>query len=168
MMTEAKTEHIFELISKAFSQEINQSKDGYVVGTEKLNIKNLATGMKLFAIIKTLISKGYVQKDAILILDEPESHLHPDWQNLLAEIVVLLVKQIGVKVVLTTHSANFMLALECMMRKYQINEKSNFYLNKSVDGYIASVSCVNDSIDEIYEEFVKPYSDMFEQRKKFI
>ena len=84
-----------------------------------------------------------------------------------AEIIVLLVKEIGVTVLLTTHSANFMLALETMMRKYQIETKSNFYINrKKENGYMTSVECVNDCIDEIYTELVRPYAEMFELRRK--
>lgn len=51
-------------------------------------------------------------------MDEPETHLHPKWQNLFAEIMLLLVKELGCHVLLTTHSPNFMLALEANMRKY--------------------------------------------------
>ena len=63
----------------------------------------------------------------MLILDEPEAHLHPAWQNLFAEVIVLLVRELGVNILLTTHSSNFVLALDAYMRKYSIEEKTNFY-----------------------------------------
>lgn len=167
IVQEKNADAIFELISQAFSQTLIYHEGSYITGEEKLDVKNLATGTKVFAILKTLIQKGHISKDTFLILDEPEAHLHPDWQNLFAEIIVLLVKEIGVTILLTTHSANFMLALETMMRKYQIETKSNFYINrKKENGYMTSVECVNDCIDEIYTELVRPYAEMFELRRK--
>lgn len=169
IVRENNADKIFNLISEAFSQNLMYHEGSYVTSEEKLNIKNLATGTKVFAILKTLIHMGHVSRDTLLILDEPEAHLHPGWQNLFAEIIVLLVKEIGVTVLLTTHSANFMLALETMMHKHHIEQKSNFYINrKKENGYMTSVECVNDRIDEIYSEFVRPYSDMFELRQKIL
>ena len=59
---------------------------------ERLNINNLSTGLKSFVIIKTLLENGSLKQKDVLILDEPEIHLHPDWQLRYAEIIVLLQK----------------------------------------------------------------------------
>ena len=75
----------------------------------RLRIPNLAAGSKMFAIIKILLEHGLLDESTILILDEPEIHLHPEWQIQFAEIIVLLVKELHVKVLLTTHSSDFML-----------------------------------------------------------
>lgn len=59
---------------------------------EKLDMKNLSTGIKTFAILKLLIEKGILEQKGIIILDEPEIHLHPEWQLIFAEIIVILQK----------------------------------------------------------------------------
>lgn len=71
------------------------SSDGeyYVQNGMKLKISNLATGSKMFSIVKMLLEKGELDSSTMLILDEPEAHLHPQWQNSFAEIIVLLVKK---------------------------------------------------------------------------
>lgn len=139
-------------------------KDGelfYVNDNVKLNAGNLATGSKMFSIIKILLERGEIDENTLLILDEPESHLHPKWQNLFVEIMVLLVKEIGCHVLLTTHSSHFMLAVDAYMRKYNITDLCNFYQTEYVgDGPFVFYKCVNDSLNLIYEDFVTYLSDI--------
>ena len=103
-------EHFNRVIPGTF--EFTSEGDYYVINGSKLKISNLATGSKMFSIIKVLLDKGEIDNTTMLILDEPEAHLHPMWQNAFAEIIVLLVKKLGVNILLTTHSPNFMLALD--------------------------------------------------------
>ena len=78
----------------------------------RLHVNNLATGSKMFFIIKKLLLNGLINENAVLVLDEPESHLHPEWINKFAEILVVLIKDVKVNILLTTHSPNLMLALD--------------------------------------------------------
>ena len=140
----------------------------YVRDGVKLKASNLATGSKMFSIIKLLLSKGEITDKTLLVLDEPEAHLHPQWQNLFAEIMILLVKEIGCHVLLTTHSPNFMLALEANMRKYDVTELCDFYQTKYIDDTMCvDYKCVNDSLEEIYENFVIYLSDMKRLRDSY-
>lgn len=52
--------------------------------------------------------KYVVQKNSLLIIEEPESHLHPHAQAILAKYIVKLVRA-GLNILVTTHSA-FLLA----------------------------------------------------------
>lgn len=128
--------------------------DYYVQGGSKLKFSNLATGAKFFSIIKSLLEEGLVDNSTILIFDEPESHLHPDWQVIAAEIIVLLVKELGVRVLLTTHSSSFVLALDAFSRKYQIVGSTNFYNTVyNSDGSVKYLN-VDDDINVIYKDFL--------------
>lgn len=104
----------------------------------------------------------------MLILDEPEAHLHPKWQNAFAEIIVLLVKELNVNVLLTTHSPNFMLALDAFMRKYDISEKTNFYQTDIVENEFVQYHCVNDNMGNIYEDFLKYLSEVKMLRNEYL
>lgn len=79
---------------------------------EPLDIVNISTGMKSFIIIKTLLQNGSIDENGIIILDEPEIHLHPEWQLKFAEIIVLLQKEFGLNILLNTHSPYFLNAIE--------------------------------------------------------
>ncbi len=73
-------------------------------GEEKLHFDNLASGLKetlpiLLSIQKLLRSK----KEITLIVEEPETNLHPDGIKTIFALLMLLVNK-GHKVLLTTHS----------------------------------------------------------------
>lgn len=137
------------------------SSDGeyYVQNGMKLKISNLATGSKMFSIVKMLLEKGELGSGTMLILDEPEAHLHPQWQNIFAEVIVLLVKELDVNVLLTTHSPNFMLALDANMRKYDMADKTNFYQTDTADSGFVQYHCVNDDMGKIYQDFLQYLSE---------
>ena len=116
-----------------------------------------------------MLEKGKINKDTLLIFDEPESHLHPEWQNAFAEIIVMFIKYLDITVLLTTHSSNFMLAIEAFMRKYKINGKSNFYQTvHENNNEMVRYKCVNDNMEYIYRDFVQYLSKMKNLRDSFM
>lgn len=140
--------------------EFSSDGDYYVRNGAKLKLANLATGSKMFSIIKLLLEKGEIDSSTMLILDEPEAHLHPAWQNKFAEIIVLLVKELKVNILLTTHSSNFVLALDAYMRKYSIEDVTNFYQTDFLECGQVEYKCVNDSVNTIYQDFLEYMSQV--------
>lgn len=131
------------------------------VDKEPIKVQNLATGSKMFSIIKNLLEKGKINFDTMLILDEPEAHLHPEWQNAFAEIIVLIVKEFNSHVLLTTHSPNFLMAIEAYAKKYDLLDKSNYYMaTHNDDNYTVDYVCVNDNLSKIYSSFARPLVDV--------
>ena len=64
----------------------------------------------------------------MLILDEPEIHLHSEWQIIYAELIVVLQKTFDLTILLVTHSSQFLESLNYYMNKYEITEKGNYYI----------------------------------------
>ena len=157
-----KLKNIREKIDQLLPGTFELSSEGryYVQNGVKLQISNLATGSKMFSIIKILLDKGELGDSTMLILDEPEAHLHPMWQNAFAEIIVLLVKELKLNVLLTTHSPNFVLALDAYMRKYRLEEKSNFYQTQILEDGFVQYNCMDDDIGKIYEDFLQYLSEV--------
>ncbi len=158
---------LFEMINSIVPGEFLQSSDGtyYVNDGVKLHVQNLATGSKLFFIIKLLLMKGYLTSKTVLILDEPESHLHPEWINKFAEILVLLIKEIRVNVLLTTHSPNLLLALNVYSQQYSLMGKAHFYLaHKDADSWTTSLDCIDDNIGDGYSHLSLPLIEMHLQQ----
>lgn len=148
--------------------EFSSDGDYYVKNGSKLKISNLATGSKMFSIVKLLLDKGEIDNTTMLILDEPEAHLHPMWQNSFAEIIVLLVKKLGVNILLTTHSPNFMLALDAYMRKYDIADQTNFYQTDALEDDFVQYHCVNDDMGKIYQDFLQYLSEVKMLRNSYL
>ncbi|MFK5976942.1 MAG: AAA family ATPase, partial [Sulfurovum sp.] len=101
---------------------------------QRIELVNTATGIKYFGLFQILSQNNYLNRDSILILDEPEVHLHPKWQLEMAKIIVELVSK-GVNVVVNSHSPYMIEALE----RYGETSKifMDFYLAE--DGYIDKV-----------------------------
>lgn len=158
------------LINEVIPGEFEFSSDGeyYVLNGKKLSVTNLATGSKMFSIIKILLEKGEIDNTTMLVLDEPEAHLHPSWQNKFAEIIVLLVKELNANILLTSHSPNFVLAIDAYMRKHNISSKTNFYQTTYMGDNSVEYKCVNDDIGKIYADFMQYLSEVKSLRDMYI
>lgn len=163
-----KLNSIYEKISSVCSGDIIRSKRsvlGYQrKGSDKvLNVRNLSTGLKTFVILKMLLTSGAIERNGTIILDEPEIHLHPEWQLLFAELIVLIQKEFGVHVLLNTHSPYFLNAIEVYTVKYGVDDKCKYYLAFSKDD-ISNIEDVTDSIEAIYSKLARPLQDLENER----
>lgn len=98
------------------------NKDG-----KSISIKNTASGIKVFGILQLLSKNSFLNKNSMLIFDEPENHLHPNWQLKLAKILVELAKN-GVYVLVSSHSPYMIEALKRFSDSADLEQKTGFYL----------------------------------------
>ena len=75
-------------------------------------------------------------------------------------MIVLLVKELGVNILLTTHSSNFVLALDAYMRKYEIEDLTNFYRTTFNENEMVDYECINDNMNVIYQDFLQYLSEV--------
>ena len=126
-----------------------------VTRTKGLSLDSLSSGMKTFYLIKRLIDNGAIVENGTLILDEPEVHLHPDWQVTLAEVIVLLQREMGLHILINTHSPYFLRAIEVFSGKYDTEDTVKYYLSYN-DGDNAKMKDVTFNISEIYKVLSDP------------
>ena len=124
--------------------------------SEPINIKNLASGIKSLLTIKTIIMNGYVKDKSVLILDEPETHLHPKWQMLLASFIVQLQKEFNITCLISTHSPYFLNSIEVFSDKENISDRCKYYLSEKDKG----VSDVTFSTERIYKILSDTFDDL--------
>ena len=102
---------INDVLDKVVNGEIKNTKDGmqYISANheEPISVMNLSAGLKGFVLIKTLLERGILKEKDVLILDEPEIHMHTEWQLIYAEIIVLIQKYFDMTILVTTHSSHF-------------------------------------------------------------
>lgn len=127
--------------------------------SDALKIANLSAGMKSFAILKLLIENLSIKEKDVLILDEPEIHLHPQWQMIYAEIIVLLQKEFQLTVLLTTHSPYFLDAIELYSLKHGTNGMVHYYLSEMENEQV-EFEDVTDHIDKIFAQLSTPIQEL--------
>ncbi len=118
-------------------------------------LRDVATGIKGFSIIQRLAEKHAFDEKTLLILDEPESHLHPQWIVEYARILVLMQKKLGVKMLIASHSPDMIDALQTFSESEGIAERTNFYLaeESAENSFAYSYTLLGNSIAEIFKAF---------------
>lgn len=132
-----------------------------------------------------LYLKYIVEPGSILIIEEPEAHLHPGNQRILAKILVKLIRR-NVNIIITTHSeflldqlSNFILLSEVEVKnrieKFQYTEE-DFLRSDEISAYvfnydlkrtgtkIEEVEITEDGISQ--EEFLKIHESLYEETLK--
>lgn len=99
----------------------------------RLREANTSMGAKSFLTVSQLLCHGVIHRDTILILDEPEIHLHPQWQIDYARLLARLVHDLDVRLVVTTHSPYFLDALHVYARAYGMAERYQVMLPQPGD-----------------------------------
>ena len=127
-----RLEDIMDLMNRVVSGNVLKRQrymyqiDGNI--STELDISSLSTGLKAFVIIKQLLLNGVLNEKDVIVLDEPEIHLHPEWQLIYAEIIVLLQKKFNFHIIVTTHSSHFYGSSGIVFQKIDIEERCNYYL----------------------------------------
>lgn len=163
-----KLENIYKKLNNVCSGNIIESNKNtndfsYKLNNKELDIKNLSAGLKTFVILKTLLEKGILEENGIIILDEPEIHLHPAWQVIFAELIVLIQKEFNMHILLNTHSPYFLNAIEIYSKKHNIEKKCSFY-SAYLSGQFSEFEDVTNNIEEIYSKLARPFQDLENER----
>lgn len=154
-----KLGEIDTLLNNVVEGEFIIDNDGLKLNQVKymrpIKVSNLSTGLKSFVIIKRLLELGNLRNKDILILDEPEIHLHPEWQIIYAKLIVLLQQKFDLSIIVTTHSVEFLDAIDYYSKYYKINDKCNYYMSVEKDGGF-EFQHVEGDLDKIYEKMIRP------------
>lgn len=172
IVIDKKIEPVIDSINKVIGYNIEWENGRFVTSDYKIDLRNLAQGSKMFLIIKTLLKNGLLQEKSLLILDEPENHLHPEWQKVLAEILILLVKNLGCHIILTTHSPDFVIALDVAANTHELVDKTIFYIaNRQKPGLVDfdEVGVENGpTMNEVYLHLSKSFMELEERREELM
>lgn len=151
----------FELLNPV---EYELGEYGYKISDKKetesdtktvIPLKNLSHSLKKLAFLKMVMEKQLLKENDILIIDNAEDGLHPEMQLVFGETVVLMQKEFGIKVILTTQSPFLLDAIETFSEKYNVEDKMHYYLMK--DGNIRNV---DGETNKIYKEMATPIQEL--------
>jgi predicted ATPase len=161
-LTKKQLESVLKMLNDVSPGELVGKKGTTVyhqAGMDDIVVQLLSTGLKSFVILKTLLIKEKISPQGYIILDEPEIHLHPDWQLKFAELIVLLHRELDVKVLLTSHSPYFIRAIEVYAAKHGVADRCSYYLAET-DGKSGVMSDVTANRDEIYKKLAYAFQTL--------
>ena len=105
----SNTEQDYELL-------VQQYKDGDQVGLTDV-------GFGVSQVLPLLAQCYYAPEGSILILENPEAHLHPKVQSELADVFIDVVKNRKVQIILESHSEHLLLRLMRRIAEYGVEEE---------------------------------------------
>lgn len=162
-----KLEKVYEKLNDIMNGKFVKKNLGnvfYQKNKYEFNIKNLSMGLKTFAILKILLENNSLKEKGTIILDEPEIHLHPEWQVLFAELIVLLQKEFEMHILLTTHSPYFLKAIQVFSRKYEIFDKCKYYIGE-IDGEESTIIDTTDNLENIFYKLTIPFENLMNEEE---
>lgn len=157
-MLQGRIGAVLQKIDAVLPGRIQKQRRGYGLyrpeWKEPLSVKNLSMGLKAFVVLKMLLESNQLKDKDVLILDEPEIHLHPTWQLIYAELIVLLQKEFDLSVIITTHSPFFLDALQTYSKKYESIAKLRLY-NTDVCTNGVTMKDITNSAAEIFSKMAE-------------
>ena len=92
-------------------------------------------GFGVSQVLPVLVLCYYVPEGSILILEQPEAHLHPKVQSELADLLIEVVKNRGLQIILESHSEHLILRLMRRIAEEQISaDDTAFYFCEMNEG----------------------------------
>ena len=142
-----------------------------IVGVDyMINLKNMASGMKTMAAVVRAVENRSIRRGSLLIIDEPESNLHPEWQVKFAIFLVLLQKRLGVYMLLNTHSPYFLQAINVYSKDSEV--ESHFYRmlpdqeetisKQSSEEVLKSYhsDSVGGNLEDVFRDMARPFDNL--------
>ena len=167
----SKLEKFYLKLNELFEGDIILSNRGNYVYRRKnkgneLNLINLSAGLKSFAVLKMLFINNTLQENGTIILDEPEIHLHPEWQIKFAELIVLLQKEFKMNILLTTHSPYFLKAVQVYSKKYKISNECKYYMSE-LDGEQAILVDKTNKTDDLFYKLAISFENLMNEEELY-
>lgn len=90
-------------------------------GDQANNLKDVGVGVS--QVIPVIVAALFAQPGHIVIIEEPESHLHPLAQSKLAELLAQVSKERNVQFIVETHSEHLFRRMQTLVANQQITTK---------------------------------------------
>ena len=116
---------------------------------------NVASGIKSFGVIQMLLESGAINENRLLIWDEPENHLHPEWQLLFARLLVRLAQR-GIPVLLSSHSPYFIQAIRFYSYKTSLQDYVRYYMAEEQSDGLSVIEDVSKDLNRVFAKLAAP------------
>ncbi len=150
-------------LQNLMSGRLNITKSGNIeyldTNNNSMPLSLTAMGITNIGLIDLLIRNNIINKGSFLIMDEPEAHLHPEWQVKLINILYK-VAQAGANIIIATHSIDMIKAVELLIKQDE-DAKNLISLNKMPYNSDFTKLEQEDKIEEILADLSSPFYKMY-------
>ena len=149
---QSKDFHTADIIHGTFAYD--KSSRSIVYQKDGMNI-NVASGIKSFGALQLLLDGYCISNNRPLIWDEPENHLHPQWQVEFAKVIVQIVNS-GIPVMISTHSPYFLQAVRYYSAMYNIEKYVNYYMAECGNDDMVTMKEVTNDLNQVFLTLAEP------------
>ena len=143
---QSKDFHTADIIHGTFAYDKSSRSIVYQKDGMKIKPINVASGIKSFGALQLLLDGYCISNNRPLIWDEPENHLHPQWQVEFAKVIVQIVNS-GIPVMISTHSPYFLQAVRYYSAMYNIEKYVNYYMAECGNDYMVTMKEVTNDLN---------------------
>ena len=147
------------IIGGKFSYDNNRKSIVFVKDDMSILPLNTASGIKSFGVLQMLLEGGFIDANRPLIWDEPENHLHPEWQIEFAKVIVQIYKS-GVPVVITTHSPYFLQAIRYYSAKEKVEDFVSYYMAQPTEHNLVEMEDVTKDLNRVFKKLAAPLTEI--------
>lgn len=150
-----RQEDISEVTGGRFAYDTNKKTLIWIKDGKSYAPINVASGIKSFGVIQMLLETGAINENSILIWDEPENHLHPEWQLLFARLLVQLAQR-GIPVLLSSHSPYFIQAIRFYSHKTPLQDYVRYYMAEEQSDGFSVIEDVSNDLNRVFAKLAAP------------
>lgn len=156
---QSKGYHTEDIIHGSFAYDKSSRSIVYQKDGMKIKPINVASGIKSFGALQLLLDGYCISNNRPLIWDEPENHLHPQWQVEFAKVIVQIVHS-GIPVMISTHSPYFLQAVRYYSAMYSIEKYVNYYMAELGKDDMVSMKEVTDDLNQVFLTLAEPLNQI--------
>lgn len=120
---------------------------------------SVASGIKSFGVLLRLIQTDCVSTSKMLVFDEPEIHLHPEWQIAFCRFIIELVAK-GIPIVVSSHSPYFIQGLRYFSAARGVEKDVIYYMaEQGIEG-LSTFNDVTDDLNKVFTLLAAPLHEI--------
>lgn len=144
-----------EFVLNNKTKQLSFKQNGHVVPPI-----SVASGIKSFGVLQRLIQTDSISTFKMLIWDEPEIHLHPDWQIVFCKLIIELVAK-GMPIVVSSHSPYFVQALRYFASAKGIEKDVKYYMAEESSGTkLSTIKEVTNDLNRVFTLLAAPLREI--------
>ena len=142
---------------KTDNEIINKIND---VLKERFNMEEiLCNDIQRFLLLKALILENIITNKGLLVIEALEAEMHPKYQILFCELLVMIKKKYKTDILLATHSPYIVFALENYSMLYTPEDRTKFYFIDKENSKVV-IKNVSEEVNVIYSSLGNPFFEL--------